>query len=122
MHHHVSGRVAPEGIWPKPASLNAPHLQLSRGIGDYRTVVVGARSAPNELAWFHPPTAVLLDAYIDNLRPDPPFGRWKCQDRLCASARVAIVHPAGGETQHYQMAIEATARFRGLASRPEARR
>ena len=120
MHRYVSRRAALEAACSRLASLNAPHLPLFRAVADHRIAVVGIYGADVRwpaaaLARINLPTVILIDADIDGPEPDPPPERWKCRDRLSTWARAAIVHGAGGEAQHYRIAVAAAERFRRLA-------
>jgi hypothetical protein len=124
MHHYVSGRAELETTFAGLVSLSAPRLRSPGGVGHYRTQIVWMHHA--EVRWptaalsrSHLLTVVLVGAGIDDLRPHPPFRRWKCPDRLCASARVAIVRGPGREARCFRIAVAATQRFRRLAPRPD---
>jgi hypothetical protein len=120
MRQYVSTRAALEAACSRLASLNAPQLPLFRAVADCRIAVVGiyvsdVRWPAATLARLRLPTVVLIGADIDGSDPDPPPERWICRNKLHAWARAAIVHGAGGEPEHYRLAVSAVERYRRLA-------
>src|ERR1700722_17548943 len=120
MRQYVSRRVALEAACSRLASLNAPQLPLVRAVADYRIAVVGIYGADvrwpaSALARLDLPTVVLIGADMDGPEPDPPPESWKCRNKLHAWARMAIVHGAAGEADHYRIAVAAAQRFQRLA-------